>query len=43
MPPGDPVPPKELQGFNIEREKALAIFSAPGGSGSSSSRAALAR
>ena len=43
MPPGDPVPPKELPGFNIEREKALAIFSAPGGSGSSSSRAALAR
>jgi hypothetical protein len=30
MPPGDPVPPAELEGFAAEREKAMAIFTAPG-------------
>ena len=37
MPPGDPVPASELESFSIERDKALAIFSA---SNSSSSAAA---
>ena len=43
MPPGDPVPRSELDDFGIERQKALAIFSAPSGSGSSSSSPALAQ
>jgi murein DD-endopeptidase MepM/ murein hydrolase activator NlpD len=43
MPPGDPVPASELDGFRIEREKAMAIFVAPGGSDSSSSGAADAQ
>jgi murein DD-endopeptidase MepM/ murein hydrolase activator NlpD len=29
MPPGDPVPAAELAGFAAEREKAMAIFTAP--------------
>lgn len=28
MPPGDPVPASELESFSVERDKALAIFSA---------------
>ena len=43
MPPGDPVPASELDGFRIEREKAMAIFVAPGDSDSSSSGAAAAQ
>ena len=43
MPPGDPVPRSELDDFGIERQKAVAIFSAPSGSGSSSSIPALAQ
>ena len=43
MPPGDPVPPSELDDFGIERQKALAIFSTPTGSSSSSSSRALAQ
>jgi murein DD-endopeptidase MepM/ murein hydrolase activator NlpD len=43
MPPGDPVPRSELDDFGIERQKAFAIFSAPSGSGSSSSSPALAQ
>jgi murein DD-endopeptidase MepM/ murein hydrolase activator NlpD len=43
MPPGDPVPASELDGFRIERERAMAIFVAPGGSDSSSSGAADAQ
>lgn len=37
MPPGDPVPDSELERFSVEKDKALAIFSA---SNSSSSAAA---
>ena len=40
MPPGDPVPASELEGFALERAKALAIFST---SSSSSSPATLAQ
>ena len=43
MPPGDPVPASELDGFRIEREKAMAIFVASGDSDSSSSGAADAQ
>ncbi len=38
MPPGDPVPGSELESFSVERDKALAIFSA---SNSSASAATL--
>ena len=34
MPPGDSVPASELESFALEREKALAIFSASGSSSS---------
>jgi hypothetical protein len=37
MPPGDPVPASELDGFRIEREKAMAIFVAASDFDSSSS------
>lgn len=30
MPPGDPVPPDELEAFAIEREKAMAVFTSAG-------------
>jgi murein DD-endopeptidase MepM/ murein hydrolase activator NlpD len=43
MPPGDPVPASELDGFRIEREKAMAVFLAPDKSDSSSSGAADAQ
>jgi len=34
MPPGDSVPTSELEGFALERAKALAIFSTFGSSSS---------
>jgi murein DD-endopeptidase MepM/ murein hydrolase activator NlpD len=37
MPPGDPVPASELDGFRVEREKAMAVFVADSDSNSSSS------
>jgi murein DD-endopeptidase MepM/ murein hydrolase activator NlpD len=40
MPPGDPIPASELESFAVEREKAMAVFSA---SSSSSSPSALAQ
>jgi murein DD-endopeptidase MepM/ murein hydrolase activator NlpD len=43
MPPGEPVPASELDVFNVEREKALAIFAAPDSLESSSSGAPLAQ
>jgi murein DD-endopeptidase MepM/ murein hydrolase activator NlpD len=39
MPPGDPVPASELGSFSVERDKALAIFSASSNSSSPSSNA----
>jgi murein DD-endopeptidase MepM/ murein hydrolase activator NlpD len=43
MPPGEPVPASELDDFGAELDKALAIFSSPTESGSSSSTASLAQ
>jgi murein DD-endopeptidase MepM/ murein hydrolase activator NlpD len=43
MPPGDPIPASDLEIFNIEREKALAIFDSPGRPDSSSADAPVAQ
>jgi murein DD-endopeptidase MepM/ murein hydrolase activator NlpD len=43
MPPGDPVPASELEGFAIEREKAMAIFESSDSSGRPSQATSLAQ